>query len=73
MLPRAGTHTGTRRGATGANVADDVDDTAVSEVGHDVAGDSVRSGVVVDSVEETGGPRVVDDVIGKVAGVCVPT
>ena len=34
-----------------------------------MAGDSVGSGVVVDSAKETGGPRVVDDVVGEVADV----
>ena len=52
-----------------ADMVDGVDDVVVGEVGDDVAGESVRSGVVVDSAEETGGPRVVDDVVGEVADV----
>ena len=52
-----------------ADMVDGVDDVAVGEVGDDVAGDSVGSGVVVDSAKETGGPRVVDDVVGEVADV----
>ena len=50
-------------------MVDGVDDVAVGEVGDDVAGDSVGSGVVVDSAKDTGGPRVVDDVVGEVADV----
>ena len=50
-------------------MVDEVDDVARRRGGGDVAGDSVRSGVVVDSAEEMGGSWVVDDVIGEVADV----